>query len=94
MAVTVGSKVIKMTATLDVFDSQQKRLIIRAVRLVSDTAKSTAKLRINDANGEIIYSLSALADASDEAVIDVPVDGGKIHLTLTGTAPEVFIYLG
>lgn len=91
MAVS-GSKIIRMTASLDLYDSGQKKLCVRGVRLVAP-ADGTAVLRKNDAAGEVVYSLSALAKTADESMIPADVEGGKLHLTLTGAACEVFVYL-
>ena len=92
MAVT-GTRVIRMTETLDVYDSQLKRLRVKGVRLVTAAADSTAVLRLDSSLGEIIYSLTALAKTSDESQLCYLVDAGKIHLTLSGAGAEVFIYL-
>lgn len=91
MAVT-GSKIIRMTASLDVYASGNKKLCIKGIRLIAP-ADSTAVLRKDDANGEIVCSLTALAKTADESVIPIDVEGGKLHLTLTGTGAEVFVYL-
>lgn len=91
MAVS-GSKIIQMTASLDVYDSQQKKLLLKGARLYA-AVDSTAVLRKNDANGEVIYYLAGLAKTTDESQLDVQIEGGKVHLTLTGAGAEVYLYL-
>lgn len=92
MAVT-GKKVLRMTASLDVFDSGLKKLKLKGCRLVTAAADSTAVVRSDDANGEVLYSLSALAKTSDDTAIETIVESGKLHLTLSGAGAEVFVYL-
>lgn len=93
MAVTKTDRIIRMTADDDVYSSGLKALQIKGVRLVTAAADSTAQLRKTNDSGDIILSLTALAKTADESVIPLQVDGGVIHLDLSGAGAEVFIYL-
>ena len=92
MAVT-GRSIIKFTEDNDTFDSGQKRLKIKGVRLVTAAADSTAVVRELNSNGTVIYSLTALAKTSDESQICTIVDSGILHVDLSGASAEVFVYV-
>lgn len=94
MAVTgSGGTIIRFTADNDIYESGQKRLKIKGVRLVTASADSTAQIREGNDTGSIVCSLTALAKTSDESVICFIVDSGKLHVDLAGTGAEVFVYL-
>jgi len=92
MAVT-GRSIIKFTEDNDTFDSGQKRLKIKGVRLVTALADSTASIRELNSSGTVIYSLTALAKTSDESQICTIVDSGILHVDLSGASAEVFVYV-
>lgn len=93
MAVTLTDRIIRMTADNDLYSSGLQNLKIKGVRLVTAAADSTAQLRKGNASGDIILSMSALAKTVDESQIPLQVDGGTLHLDLSGAGAEVFVYL-
>lgn len=94
MATTSANQVVRMTADNDQYGSGLGKLRVKGVRLIGGSDAATAQIKIGDTNGQILMSLKcAAANGIDEANICFTVDGGKIHLDLTGTSAEVFIYL-
>jgi hypothetical protein len=93
MAVTIGSKVVRFTADNDTYDFGGQKVKIKGVRLVTVAADSTAAVRLTDANGPIIYSLTALAKTTDESNICTTLDASIVHVDLSGAAAEVFLYI-
>ncbi|UOF79087.1 hypothetical protein [Caudoviricetes sp.] len=93
MAVTVGSKVVRFTADNDVHDFGGQKVKVKGVRLVTAAADSTAQIKLNNTNGDIIYSLTALAKTSDESNICTTLDATIIHVDLSGAGAEVFLYV-
>jgi len=92
MAVT-GSRIIKMTANLDTFDSGQRRLKIAGIRLIAGSgANATAKLFELNSSGMTLYSLAAVQATADESQLPLMVDSGKLYLELTGAGAEVYVY--
>lgn len=95
MAVTkTDGRIIRMTADDDVYDSGLKVLQIKGCRLVAGSgADATAQLKKNNTNGEVVMSMAAAQKTSDDSAIPFVVEGGTIHLDLSGTGAEVFVYL-
>lgn len=92
MAVT-GKKVLRFTADGDVFDTGLRKIKILGARLVTVAADSVAKIRADDAAGEILYSLASVAKDSDDSAISTICESGKLFVSLSGAAAEVFVYL-
>lgn len=92
MAVS-GKKVMRFTADGDVLDTGLKKIKVLGARLVTVAADSVAKIRADDGNGEILYSLTALAKTSDDTAVATLCESGKIYVSITGAAAEVFVYL-
>lgn len=92
MAVS-GKKVLRFTATGDVLQTGFNKLKIKGARLVTAAADSVAVIRADDANGEILYSLTALAKTADDSSIPTICESGKLYVSITGAAAEVFVYL-
>jgi hypothetical protein len=92
MAASITSKVIRLTADNDTYNSGGVRLKIKGVRLVTAAADSTAQIRETDSNGGIAYSLTALAKTVDESNICVDM-AGIIHADISGAGAEVFVYV-
>lgn len=94
MAVTSKNQVVRMTADNDTYGSGLGKLKVCGVRLVGGSDAATALIKLTDTNGAVLMSLkTAAASGVDESQIEFTVDGGLIHLDLTGTAAEVFVYL-
>lgn len=91
MAVTIKGNVVRMTAAGDVYRGAGK-LKINCVRLVgSDAASATIT---NADTGDMLVRLatttSSLSDTLNE---DFRTDEAIKLNTLTGTTPDVFVYL-
>lgn len=91
MAVTTKNNIVRMTASLDTYTPGGKTKI-RGVRLVAGIDAATAILRATDGSGAVLYSSKAAAAGVDESVIPWQSQEA-LHLTMTGTSPELFIYL-
>ena len=92
MAVT-GKKVIRFTADGDIIDTGLKRIKLLGARLVTVAADSVAKVRADDSNGEVLYSLAVAAKGADDTAIPTICESGKLYVSLSGSASEVFVYL-
>lgn len=92
MAVS-GKKVMRFTANGDLLDTGLKKIKILGARLVTIAADAVAKIQADDANGEVLYSLTALAKTSDDTAVGSICESGKLYVTITGAAAEVFVYL-
>lgn len=93
MAMTQKSGVIRFTADNDTYSPGLGRIKIKGCRLVAGADAATAQIKLTDTNGQIIYSLKAAAAGTDESHIEVAADASTIHVDMTGTSPEVFLYL-
>jgi hypothetical protein len=94
MAVTaIDGRIIRFTADDDVYVSGLQSLRVLGVRLSTVAADGTATLRKNDSNGAVIMQLAALAKTCDESCIPFDVEGGTLHVDLSGAAAEVIVYL-
>lgn len=91
MAVTVEGSVVRVTANLDTYDNQAK-LKIAGFKLVGGADASTAIVRDNDATGQILWQGKAGAAADLFEQINIRCDK-KIHVSLTGTGPVLYVYL-
>lgn len=92
MATTVANNVVKMTADNDTYAPQGK-IRIKGIRLISGSDAATAQLKQTNTSGATLCSLKAASGGVDESVIEFSCDTGTLHLDLTGTSPEVYIYL-
>lgn len=94
MAVTRKGNVIRMTANLDTIQLGKGGFRIINIRLVGGADASTAVIRDTDGSGHTLAVLkAAIASCNDLYVASCRMDSETLHLTLTGTAPEVYIYL-
>lgn len=94
MAVTRNGNVVRMTADNDTITIAKTGFRIAGFRLVAGIDAATASFKETDTNGRVIMSLKAnAANATDESAIMFRCDVETLHLDLTGTTPEVFIYL-
>ena len=94
MAVTRKSNVIRMTADNDTVSIANTGFKIAGARLVAGSDAATALIKITDTSGAVLISLSAnAAGATDEMSICFRCDASTLHLDLTGTGSEVFLYL-
>lgn len=93
MAVTTKSQVIRMTADNDTYAPGLGRIKIKGARLVAGADAATALIKQNDTSGAVLMSLKAAAAGTDESQICFTSDSGTLHLDLTGTDAEVFLYL-
>jgi len=92
MATTVKNNVVKMTADNDTYAPGGK-IKVRGVRLVAGVDAATAQLKSTNTSGDVLISMKAAASSVDESQICFTCDAGTIHVDMTGTSPEVFIYL-
>lgn len=91
-----GKKVIKFTVSdnASVLDLALKRLKLCGVRLVAGSgADATAKLQVDDVNGETLYSMAAVQKTSDDSAIPTIAESGKLYVTVAGTGAELYVYL-
>ena len=93
MAVTRNANVIRMTADNDTISLGVSGINIAGVRLIAGADAATAVLKVTDTNGMVLVSLKAAASTTDEHSIPFRCQASTLHLDLTGTSPEVFIYL-
>lgn len=93
MATTRKSNVVRMTADADTIEMGKGGFRIAGARLVGGVDASTAQIKITDTSGDIIISLKAAADGVDEINIPFRCDANILYLALTGTSPEVYLYL-
>lgn len=93
MAMSVKNNVIRLTADNDTYGSAGPKLKIKGVRLVAGTDAATALIKATNTAGDVLYSLKAAAEGVDEGRICFTCDSGVIHVDLTGTSSEVFLYL-
>lgn len=94
MAMTVKNNVIEMTADNDTYGAAGLgKLKVKGVRLVAAAATSTAQIKVGSTSGQIVCSLSCVANETDECAIPFTVDGGIIHADISGTGAIVYIYL-
>lgn len=94
MATTIKNNVVRLTADNDTFGQiGMGKIKIRGCRLIAGSDAATAQIKILNTDGVVLMSLKAAANAADESQICFTVDGGIVHVDMTGTSPEVFIYL-
>lgn len=95
MAVSSGNNVIRMTSDDDKYgDNSMGRLKFKGARLVAGSgATGTAQIKVNDTNGSVLCSMSAVQATADECSICFTCDSGMVHLDLTGSGAEVYLYL-
>lgn len=94
MAVSRDSNVIRMTADDDTVTMGQGGFHIVAVRLVGGSDAATALIKETNTSGTVLFSLkTAAANGVDSFEACVRVEASTLHLDLTGTGAEVFIYL-
>jgi hypothetical protein len=94
MTVTRKSNVIRVTADNDTISIAGSGLRIKTIRLVGGVDASTARIKETDTNGAVLFALNAAAAGVDELNLDgLRIDVATLHVDLTGTAPEVFIYV-
>jgi hypothetical protein len=74
-------------------DTGLRKINLLGARLVTVAADSVAKVRADDSNGEVLYSLAALAKTADDTSIPTVCESGKLYVSLSGSASEVFVYL-
>lgn len=92
MSVT-GKKVLRFTADGDVIDTGLRKIKILGARLVTVSADAVAKVRADDTNGEVLYSLAAAAKDADDSACATVCESGRLFVSLSGAAAEVFVYL-
>ncbi len=92
MATTVKNNVIRFTADNDTYTSSGK-LKCKGARLVAAAATSTAQIKVTDTSGAVICSLACVANTTDECAIPFFIEGGIVHVDLSGAGAEVFLYL-
>lgn len=93
MATTSKNNVIRLTADNDTYDiGGAGKIKVKGVRLIAGADAATALIKETDTSGAVLMSLKAAAAGVDESQICF-VATGKIHVDMTGTSPEVFIYL-
>ncbi len=94
MAVTRKSNIIRVTADNDTTSIAGSGLRIKAIKLVGGSDASTVRIKETDTNGMVLFGLNAAANSSDDLYLDgMRIDVATLHFDLTGTGPEVFIYL-
>lgn len=92
MATNVKNNVVHMTASLDTY-APSGRIKVKGVRLVAGVDAAVATIRETDASGAVLMVLKAPAAGTEESHIPFFIGVGTFHVTMTGTSPEVFIYL-
>lgn len=94
MTVVRKSNVIRVTADNDTVSIANTGLRIKTIRLVAAADAATALIKETDTNGAVLFSLKAAANTTDEMNLDgLRIDVSTLHVDLTGTSPEVFIYV-
>lgn len=66
---------------------------IAGARLVAGADAATCSIKITDTNGQVVISLKAGAGLVDESSIVFRCDAETLHFDVTGTTPEVYLYL-
>ena len=66
---------------------------IAGARLVAGADAATAVFKITDTSGQSVISLKAGAGLVDECNICFRCDAEILHVDVSGTAPEVYLYL-
>jgi predicted hotdog family 3-hydroxylacyl-ACP dehydratase len=89
-----GKKVLVFTADGDVLDTGLRKISILGARLVAGSgADATAKIRMDNSAGDVLYSMAAAQKTSDDTAIAVNSESGKLYISLTGAGAEVYVYL-
>lgn len=83
-----------MTADNDTVTLGQGGAYIVCVRLVGGSDAATAQIKETTTSGNTLFSMkTAAANGVDSFESCVRVEASTLHLDLTGTGAEVFIYL-
>lgn len=93
MAVTRKSNVVVVGADNDTINLGKGGSRIAGARLVAGADAATAIFKITDTSGEVLISLKAGAGLVDEFNICFRCDAEIIHVDISGTSPEVYLYL-
>ena len=95
MAVNRAGNVIRMTEDNDTVVVSGTGFRISGARLISGSDASSALIKATDTDGKVLISLKAdpTIQGADEMAIPFRCDVTTLHLDLTGTGAEVFIYL-
>lgn len=91
MALTFEGSVLRFDTTATAYDNQAK-LKICGFKMIGGADASTAIVRDTDGSGQIIWQGRCAIATDLLEQINIRVDK-KIHVTFTGTAPILYVYL-
>lgn len=93
MAATRKGNVITGIVDNDTVTMGKGGFRIAGARLIAGTDAATARIKITDTSGSVIISLKAAAEGTDECSIRFRCDAEILHFDVSGTDPEVYLYL-